>query len=90
MPQRPSAKKQLKQDKKRTARNKAVKSRLRTETKRCRVAMERGDDAQADRQLNLVTKLLHKAAAKGIISKNTAARNQSKLRKQLSAVREKA
>ena len=87
MPHRPSAKKRLRQDEERTLRNKAVKSRLKTETAKFEMAVERGDTAEADQQLSAVTKLLQKASVKGVISENTAARRQSRLQRKLSAAK---
>ena len=86
MPQRPSAKKTLKQDAKRCLRNKAVTSRLKTETRKFERAVERGDAAQASGQLNLVTKLLQQAAARGVLHENTVARRQHSLQKDLNAI----
>jgi len=89
VPKTKSAKKRVRQAEKRRLRNKAVKSRLKTEAKKLRMAAERKDVAEAGRQLGLVTKLLHRAAAKGVIHKNKAARVQSKLQKHLNIAAEK-
>ena len=86
MPHRPSARKTLKQDAQRRLRNRAVKSRLKTETRKFERAVERGDAAQASGQLSLVTKLLQKAAAKGVLRDNTAARTQQRLQKHLNTI----
>jgi len=86
MPHRPSARKTTKQDAKRHLRNKAVKSRLKTETRKFERAVERGDAAQASGQLSLVTRLLQKAAAKGVLPDNTAARRQQRLQKDLNTI----
>lgn len=88
MPQRPAAKKSVKQNKKREKRNSSVKSRLTTETRKFERAVEREDQEEAQEQLNLVTKLLHQAAAKGVIHKNKAARRQSQLQKSLDGLTE--
>lgn len=81
MPQRPAAKKSLRQDRKRTLRNKGIKSRLTTETTKFERALERKDFKAAGKQMNLLTKLYHKAAVKGVLHKNKAAREQAKLQK---------
>ena len=83
MPHRPAASKSLKQDQKRNARNKAVKSRLRTEENRFNRMVERGDRDAAAKQLALLTKLLQKAAVKNVVLQNQAARQQARLQRQL-------
>ncbi len=61
---------------KRAARNKAVKSELKT---RVRTATQSiGDDSNAD-DVRLAIKRLDKAAAKGVIHPNQAARRKSRL-----------
>jgi len=86
MPHRASAKKRLRQNEKRRLRNRAVKSRLRTETRKFERALERGDVEEARAQLNLITKLLHRAGARGILHPNTASRRQSKLQQRLNSM----
>jgi len=79
MPHAESTKKRLRQNVKRHLRNKAVKSRLRTETTKFRRAIERGDLDGARAQLALLVKLLHQACVKGVIHSNAASRRQSRL-----------
>lgn len=86
MPQRASAKKRLRQDPKRHLRNKAARSRLTTETRKFERAIERGDAQEARGQLDVLTELLQKAAARGIVKDNTAARRQSRFQKQLNGI----
>ena len=81
MPHRASAKKTLRQSEKRRLRNRAVKSRLRTETRKFERAVERRDAEEARSQLQLLTKLVHKAGAKGVLHSRTAARRQAGLQK---------
>ena len=88
MPNRPTAEKSLRQNKKRNKRNKRVKSQLRTEINTFERAIERGDAEEASQQLDLVTKLLHKACKKGVLHENTAARRQSRLQKELNKLSE--
>ena len=83
MPQRAAQAKSLRSNRERNKRNKSMKSRIRTETIKFERAVERGDADEAAGQLKPVTKLLHKAASKGIIHKNTAARRQSRLQAKL-------
>ncbi len=79
MPHTESAKKRVRQNVERHLRNKVVKSRLRTETRKFERAVERGDLDATRAQLNVLTKLLHRACAKGVIHANAAARRQSRL-----------
>jgi small subunit ribosomal protein S20 len=63
---------------KRQARNKAVRSELRTRTKRAISAVEEGAE-NGDEALRLAIKRIDKAAAKGVIHKNQAANRKSRL-----------
>jgi small subunit ribosomal protein S20 len=67
---------------KRAERNKAVKSELKTRVKTAVTSI--GTDAQDD-DLRLAVKRLDKAAAKGVIHPNQAARRKSRLMKRTSA-----
>jgi small subunit ribosomal protein S20 len=71
-----SAEKQHRQAEKRTARNRAAKSRLRTTLKKVRSAAEK---VGAD--LSTGFSEIDKAAKKGVIKKNTASRYKSRLAK---------
>ena len=71
----------------RHARNKAVKSELKTRVKNAvRSATEGGDDAAT--AAVAAQKRIDKAAAKGVIHKNAAARRNSRLAKRLNALKE--
>ena len=59
-------------------RNKAIRSELKTRTKSALRAAEGGADDMADR-LRLAVKRIDKAAAKGVIHANQAARRKSRL-----------
>jgi len=85
MPQRKSAFKTLKQDSKRRVRNRAVKSRLRTERNKFDRMLERGDVADAALQMNLLTKLIQRAATRNVIHENKAARLQAQFQNRLNA-----
>jgi small subunit ribosomal protein S20 len=87
MPHRPSALKALKQSRKRTVRNKMVKSRLRTEQNKLDRMLERGDADDAQKQLDLVVKLFQRAAAHNVVHKNRAARKQAQYQRRLNQVR---
>jgi small subunit ribosomal protein S20 len=76
--------KRNRQNEKRHARNKAVRSELKTRVKRAITAAESGAE-----DLSLATRLaakrLDKAAASGVIHKNAAARRKSRLQKRINA-----
>ena len=74
--------KRNKQNEQRRVRNKAVRSELKTRTKAATIAAENGAE-DADELARLAIKRIDKAAAKGIIHKNQAARRKSRLVKRL-------
>jgi small subunit ribosomal protein S20 len=63
---------------KRQARNKAVRSELRTRSKRANAAIAE-DVESAEEAIRLAIKRIDKAAAKGVIHKNQAANRKSRL-----------
>jgi small subunit ribosomal protein S20 len=65
-------------------RNKAVRSELKTRTKRALATAEEGAE-NAEEALRLAIKRLDKAASKGVIHKNQAARRKSRLIKRVTA-----
>ena len=79
MPNSPSASKRLRQTKVRQARNKAIKTAMRTQVKKVRTAATAGDIETAEKEFILATKKLDRAGAKGIIHLNTAGRYKSRL-----------
>ncbi len=80
MPNTNSAKKALRQDKKRTAYNLEVKKVYKLAVKDVKKAIATGEKQLGDK-LRLAQKKLDKAAKKGIIKKGTAARKLSRLMK---------
>ena len=66
---------------KRTERNKAVKSELRTLARSVRTAVEAGDAEMAAAALRSASRKLDKAVSKGVIHKNQAANRKSALAK---------
>lgn len=74
-----SAKKRIKVIETKTMRNKMVKSELKTVIKKLEAAIAAGDKAAAEAQLQVCTSKISKAAAKGIVHKNTASRKISRL-----------
>ena len=79
MPNCKSAEKRLRQTKVRQARNKAIKSAVKTQVKKVISAVEAGDIAGAEEQFKLAAKKLDQAGAKNIIHRNAAARKKSRL-----------
>ena len=65
---------------KRQARNKAVRSELRTRTKNALTSIDVGAEG-VDETLRLAIKRIDKAATKGVIHKNQAANRKSRLMK---------
>ncbi|MBR0091246.1 MAG: 30S ribosomal protein S20 [Lachnospiraceae bacterium] len=82
-----SQKKRILTNEKAAARNRAVKSSVKTAVKKVRVAIENGDKAAADAALLAATSSIDKAKAKGVIKKNTASRKISRLSQAVNAVK---
>ncbi len=76
--------KRNRQNEKRRLANKAVRSELRTRVKGAVVAAETGAENAAEAE-RLAMKKIDKAANKGVIHKNAAARRKSRLAKRLAA-----
>jgi len=76
--------KRNRQNEARRVRNKAVRSELKTRTKAAAAAAEAGAD-DAEELTRLAVKRLDKAASKGVIHKNQAARRKSRLAKRVNA-----
>jgi small subunit ribosomal protein S20 len=70
--------KRNRQNEKRRLRNKAVRSEMKTRTKKVDAAIEAGE-GDLDELTRQAVKSIDKAAAKGIIHKNQAARRKSRL-----------
>lgn len=62
-----------------TARNKAIRSELKTRARRVEEAARSGDQASAEAALRVAQKRIDQAVAKGVLKKNTAARRKAKL-----------
>jgi small subunit ribosomal protein S20 len=75
-----SQKKRNRQNEVRRVRNLRTRSELKTRIKSARVAAEQGDE-QAGDALTLAQKRLGKAASRGVVHKNQAARRTSRLMK---------
>ena len=73
------AKKRIVTSQKRAAKNKAVKSGVKTAVKKVRLAVEANDAAAAAAAFESAKSIIDKAASKGVLHKNTAARKVSRL-----------
>jgi len=71
--------KRNRQNEKRSERNKAIRSELKTRVKAAVVAAESGDAAAAGKALQLAQKRIDTAVSKGVLHKNTAARRKARL-----------
>ena len=85
MPNKKSAKKELKKSIKRQEANLFVKKEIKELTKTARKAVT-SKEAEAKALVQKTMKALDKAAQKGVIKKNTAARRKSRLHKKLNSV----
>jgi small subunit ribosomal protein S20 len=77
--------KRNKQNQVRNERNKAVRTSLKTATKKVESAVAEGDGEAASRNALEASRALDKAASKGIVHKRTAARRKSRLVKAANA-----
>jgi small subunit ribosomal protein S20 len=77
--------KRNRQNEKRRLRNKSVRAEMRTRTKSAVTAAEAGAEDSAE-ALRLAVKRIDKAAAHGIIHKNTAANHKSRLVRRINAI----
>ena len=78
MPNIKSAKKRVKVSNVKAKQNKIFKSSFKTVLKKCEVALVGEDKAAAEAAYAAAVKKIDKAAAKGVIHKNTAARKKSR------------
>ena len=78
--------KRNKQNEKRRVRNRVYRGTARTFVKRARLAIEAGEKDSAVEATQVAIRVLDKAAQKGIVHKNNAARRKSRLMKHLAAL----
>ena len=83
-----SAKKELRKAKKRTALNTAIKDAYKKAIKQVTKGIDAGEKDLTEK-VRLAQKKLDKAAKKGVIKKNTAARKLSRLMTKVNAVAKK-
>lgn len=76
-----SAKKRILVTETRTARNKAIRSKVKTSVKKVTAAIEANDKAAAEAALVAAIAEINKAATKGVYHKNNSSRKISRLTK---------
>ncbi len=86
MPNIKSAKKRVLVIEKKTERNKAIKSEVKTEVKKFLALVAAGDKAAATEKFPYTCSVIDGAVSKGVLKKNTAANKKSGLAKKLNAM----
>jgi small subunit ribosomal protein S20 len=86
MPNNASAEKRMRQERKRRMHNRMVKSIVKTQITKARQAIA-GQVEDAEAAVRAAVSELDRAAKKGVIHKNNAARRKSRLMKQLNAIK---
>ncbi|HLL79674.1 MAG TPA: 30S ribosomal protein S20 [Ktedonobacteraceae bacterium] len=81
MPNNAAARKRMRQEAKRRLHNRSIKSLVKTQVTKARVALSSGQNAEE--AVRLAASELDRAAKKGVIHRNNAARRKSRLMKQL-------
>ncbi len=81
-----SARKRIRINEQNRLRNKAVKSRVRTHLKLAIQALESQDKAQVDAVLPKALSEIDRAATKGVIHRNSAARKKSMLQRRAAGI----
>ena len=81
-----SAKKRILVNQTKAARNKAIRSKVKTSIKKVDAAIAAGDKAAAQAALLAATTEIDKATSKGVYHKNTASRKVSRLAKSVNAI----
>jgi small subunit ribosomal protein S20 len=74
-----SARKRIRQNRRRAARNQARKSRMRTFVKKVEAAVASGDKSAAVEALRTAQPEMQRAANKGVVHRNTVSRKLSRL-----------
>jgi small subunit ribosomal protein S20 len=83
MPNNAAAEKRMRQEQKRRLHNRSIKSQVKTQITKARQAIAAEADAEA--AVRAAVSELDRAAKKGVIHRNNAARRKSRLMKQLNA-----
>lgn len=88
MPNIKSSIRSVKTDAERRARNLPVKSAIKTAARKFNEGVEAGNQEEVTTLLTKASSLIDKAASKGILHKNTAARKKSRLAKRVNKMAE--
>ena len=86
MPNNAAAEKRMRQEQKRRLHNRSIKSLVRTQITKARNAIAAGDENSEEAVRTAVSEL-DRAAKKGVIHRNNAARRKSRLMKRLNAAK---
>ena len=81
-----SAKKRILVNETKAARNKAIKSRVKTYVKKVETAIAKKDSAAAEEALKEAVSEINKAGSKGVYHKNTCSRKISRLTKAVNKI----
>lgn len=81
-----SAKKRILVTQTRTARNKSIRSAVKTSIRKVEAAVAAKDQAAAQEALKNATSVISKATSKGVYHKNTASRKISRLSKAVNSL----
>ena len=87
MPNIKSAKKRVKTDALKNKSNKSNISSMRTAIKKVRLEVKEGNKEQANASMKDAIKKIDKAASSGLIHKNKAARDKSKVMKAVNSIK---
>ena len=87
MPNIKSAKKRVKTDAIKKERNRDKIASMRTAMKKVRIASKQGDKNLAEENLKVANKKIDKAFKSGLVHKNKAARDKSKLTKTVNNIK---
>lgn len=79
MPNIASAIRQLRTDKRRTLRNKNLRTRCKTDIRKAEKLIEAGNIDEAEKAVKAAVSELDKAAVKGVLHENNTARRKSRL-----------
>ena len=85
-----SAKKRIRQTAVRTARNRHIRSTVRTFIKRVRQSIQQGDQEQARNALHDAVRRIDASVSKGVYHRRTASRYIARLSKQVHAMKQAA
>ncbi|HVT29766.1 MAG TPA: 30S ribosomal protein S20 [Lacipirellulaceae bacterium] len=87
MPNIASAKKRMRQDVVRRARNRSTKASIRTQLRKVRTAIAAKKVDESEAEFRTLAKKLDKAAADNVIHANSAARTKSRLSHAIKAIK---